>query len=80
MAFESVSSSGGEGLFPQHPRSGNWETLKGSMLAPHLQTPLESSNQATNLGGNNKVAPPMPWESSIKPSEGLTRGGGTMAH
>lgn len=79
MAFEGVSASGGEGLFPQHPRSGNWETLKGSMLAPHMTTPLESTNVNTTRG-SGKVEPPMGWESSIKPSEGLTRGGGTMAH
>lgn len=70
-----------EGLFPQHPRSGDWETLKGSTLAPHLQMPLEGANTGDGRGaGTNKSNPPQPWESSIKPSEGLTRGGGTLAH
>ncbi len=68
-----------EEMFPQHPRSGPWETLKGSMLAPHMTTPLESGNVNTTRG-SGKVEPPMGWESSIKPSEGLTRGGGTLAH
>jgi hypothetical protein len=63
----------------QHPKSGPWETLKGSMLAPHLATPLMGTNENTTRG-SGKVEPPMGWESSIKPSEGLTRGGGTMAH
>lgn len=79
MAFEGVDSSGGGNLFPQHDRSGPWETLKGSMLAPHLATPIEGTNENTTRG-SGKVEPPMGWESSIKPSEGLTRGGGTMAH
>ena len=79
MAFEGVDSSGGGNLFPQHDRSGPWETLKGSMLALHMTTPLEGTNENTTRG-SGKVEPPMGWESSIKPSEGLTRGGGTMAH
>jgi len=68
-----------EEMFPQHPRSGDWETLKGSMLAPQLAMPLEGTNENTTRG-SGKVEPPMGWESSIKPSEGLTRGGGTLAH
>ncbi len=46
MAYENeaVNASGGDGLFPQHPRSGDWETLEGKMLAPHIQAPLESTN------------------------------------
>ena len=32
-----------EGLFPNHPRSGDWETLKGRTLSPHMTTPMTST-------------------------------------
>ena len=32
MAFEAVDAGGGE-MFPQHPKVGEFETLKGKMLA-----------------------------------------------
>jgi hypothetical protein len=67
-----------DGLFPGHPRSGDWETLKGSMLAPHLQPVMESSNTG-DPRFNGRVSTGRNWDSFIKPSEGLTRGGGTMA-
>lgn len=79
MAYEGVSASGGEGWFPQHPKTGPWESLKGGTLAPHMTTPLEGVNVNTTRG-SGKVEPPAGWKSSIKPSEGLTRGGGTLAH
>lgn len=61
-----------------HGAEGAWSSLKGSMLAPRLQAPLVSDNTGDprfngEAGGNPG------WESSLKPSEGLTRGGGTMA-
>lgn len=68
------------GMFPQHPRSGPWETLKGSMLAPHTEQAIEGGVPTNTTRGSGKVEPPMGWESSIKASEGLTRGGGTLAH
>jgi|UniRef100_A0AAU7GYC8 hypothetical protein len=77
MAFEGVSAGGGEGLFPQHPRSGDWETLKGGTLSPHLQMPLTSSAQGDSrhqapAGGGR-------WDSTVIVTTGMTRGGGTMA-
>ena len=77
MAFEGVDAGGGGGLFPQHPRSGDWETLKGGTLAPHLQAPLMSSAQ----GDSRHQAPNgmTHWDSQIIVNTGLTRGGGTMA-
>lgn len=80
MAYESsaVNSSGGEGFFPQHPKTGPFESLKGSMLAPHTQMPLESTN--TGDPRFNGEVNPYNWEATLKPHEGLTRGGGTMAH
>ena len=66
-----------EGMFPQHPRSGPWETLKGSMLQPHIQQPMHSSAQ----GDSRHQAPAggPGWESHILVNTGMTRGGGTMA-
>ncbi|AUG87332.1 hypothetical protein SEA_OLICIOUS_5 [Streptomyces phage Olicious] len=77
MAFEGVSASGGEGMFPQHPRSGPWETLEGAALAPHIQQPLHSTAQ----GDSRHQAPTgmTHWDSKVIVSTGLTRGGGTMA-
>jgi hypothetical protein len=77
MAFEGVSASGGEGLFPQHPKTGPWESLKGGTLAPHLMMPLESVAQ----GDSRHQAPNaiIGWESKIIVNTGMTRGGGTMA-
>ncbi|UVD39690.1 hypothetical protein SEA_ROSEPHARIE_5 [Streptomyces phage RosePharie] len=77
MAFEGVSAGGGEGMFPQHPRSGDWETLKGGTLSPHLQMPLTSSAQGDSrhqapAGGGH-------WDSTVIVTTGMTRGGGTMA-
>jgi len=67
-----------EGMFPQHPRSGPWETLKGSMLAPHLAGPLEGHNSG-DARFNGEITGPQGWEASLKPNEPLTHGGGTMA-
>lgn len=77
MAFEGVSASGGEGFFPQHPRSGPWETLEGSALAPHIQQPLMSTAQ----GDSRHQTDPMTghWDSTVVVTTGMTRGGGTMA-
>lgn len=77
MAFEGVSASGGEGMFPQHPRSGDWETLKGGTLAPHLQQPMTSTAQGDSR--HQAPAPVIGWESHILVNTGMTRGGGTMA-
>lgn len=66
-----------EAMFPQHPRSGDWETLKGRMLAPHTQMPMTSSAQ----GDSRHVAEAkvhVGWESYLV-TTGMTRGGGTMA-
>lgn len=58
-----------------HPKSGPWETLKGSMLAPH-ELPYDVQDQ--NMGDarfNGLVSNGVQsWDKFIKPSEGLTRG------
>lgn len=66
------------GTFPQHPRAGDWETLKGGALGVHLQDSLESGNMG-DARFNGEVAGAGSWESMLKPVVPMTRGGGTMA-
>ena len=66
-----------EGLFPQHPRSGPWETLKGSMLAPHEAAPIESKSEGDTRHQTDAMAGH--WDSDTIVTTGMTRGGGTMA-
>lgn len=63
------------GMFPQHPKTGNWESLKGSALAPHMQAPLESGN--TGDARFNGEVGSVDWTTALKPHEGMTRGSGT---
>lgn len=76
MAFEGVSASGGEGMFPQHPRTGPWETLKGGTLAPHMTAPLESTSSGDSRHQTDAMAGH--WDSNTIVNTGMTRGGGTM--
>lgn len=60
--------------FPQHPKAGDWETLKGGTLAPHIQQPMQSSaggdsRHIDSAGGTN-------WAGSILVNTGMTRGSG----
>lgn len=66
------------GMFPQHPRSGPWETLKGSMLSPHTAQPMTSTAQGDSR--HQAPAPTGHWDSNVIVTTGMTRGGGTMAH
>ncbi|HEY6019694.1 MAG TPA: hypothetical protein VIY48_07280 [Candidatus Paceibacterota bacterium] len=66
-----------EGLFPQHPRSGDWETLKGRMLSPHTAAPLTSTASGDSRHQTDAMAGH--WDSTVIVSTGMTRGGGTMA-
>lgn len=67
-----------EGMFPQHPKVGNWQSLKGSALGVHMQMPLESGNMG-DARFNGEVGIDG-WEKSLKPHEGTTGPGGTLAH
>lgn len=67
-----------EGMFPQHPRSGDWQTLKGRMLAPHTQAPLESTNHG-DARFNGLVQTTGKWDSHVTVTTGMTHGGGAMA-
>lgn len=77
MAYEGVSASGGEMLFPQHPKVGPWETLKGGTLAPHMAAPLESNAMGDSRHQTDAMA--QKWDSEVIVNTPLTRGGGTMA-
>lgn len=77
MAFEGVSAAGGEGCFPQHPRSGDWETLKGRMLSPVVEMPMESVAEGDSR--HQDMPPTLDWSSQILVNTGMTRGGGAMA-
>lgn len=74
---DTAAANSGElssGLFPGHPRSGPWETLKGSALG---RWEMASDMTPDNTGDprfNGQVEGPMGWEASLKPHEGLTRG------
>lgn len=61
-----------------HGPENAWRSEKGSMLAPHVQMPMQSTNTG-DPRFNGEITGPQGWEASLKPSEGLTRGGGTMA-
>lgn len=70
------NASGGDGMFPQHPKTGDWETLKGRTLAPHIAQPMEST---AHTAVRFSPAPTMDWASSVIVNTGMTPGGGTMA-
>jgi hypothetical protein len=66
------------GFIPNHGPDNAWRTEKGSMLAPHIEAPLEGHNSG-DARFNGEITGPQGWEASLKPNEPLTRGGGTMA-
>lgn len=57
-----------------HPKSGPWESLKGSMLSPHEAAPWESGNMGDARFNGIVTNGVQPWSAFIKPSEGMTRG------
>lgn len=61
-----------------HGAEGDWNTLKGRMLAPHEEPALYGTNSG-DPRFNGEITGPQGWEASLKPNEPLTRGGGTMA-
>jgi len=71
-------AEGGDGLFPQHPKTGtDWFTLKGRMLSPMIQAPLESvaMNRGQVESGTNDPG----WNSHLQVDTPLTHGGGAFA-
>lgn len=69
-----------DGMFAgDHGPENAWRSEKGSMLAPHLQMPLESTNEGPDRLNQEVSNGVQKWDAFIKPYEPLTRGGGTMA-
>lgn len=64
-------------LFPQHPRTGEWETLKGRTLAPH-EKPVDVQDQNFGDSRLNQSTATGNWASGVIVTTGMTRGGGTM--
>lgn len=79
MAFEGVSAEGGDGLFPQHPKTSEWFTLAGKAMSPYELSVLESANEGPDRLNQEVSNGVQKWDAFIKPYEPLTRGGGTMA-
>lgn len=77
MTFTAVDASGGGGDFPQHPKTGDWETLKGRMLTPPLMNVLESTAQGDSRHIDEAAC--IDWASTIIENTGQTGAGGTMA-
>lgn len=77
MTFTGVDASGGGGMFPQHPKTGEFCTLKGRMMTPPLQDVLTSNA----MGDSRHIdeAPSIDWASTIIVSTGMTHAGGAMA-
>lgn len=79
MAFE-ANTSGDGGMYPQHPKTGDWNTLKGSMLAPHEEPPLLSTAMDNKRPQSDSAMPSQSWDATEIVNTGMTGGGGTMAH
>lgn len=62
-----------------HGPEGAWKTLKGPMLQPHIQAPLESGNTGDARFNGIVTNGVQSWDKFIKPSEGVTGPGGTLA-
>ena len=77
MTFASVDASGGGECFPQHPKTGEFETLKGRMLTPPLMDVLTSVAEGDSR--HIDEAPSIDWASTTIVNTGETRGGGAMA-
>ena len=59
-----------------HGPEGDFASLKGRMLEPHIQAPMEST---AHTAIRNAPAAMMDWNSSVIVNTGMTPGGGTMA-
>lgn len=70
-----------EGMFPQHPKSGDWETLKGRMLTPPELPYADQGGNANDgrVDSQNATGVSGSWDSHVVVSTPLTHGGGTIA-
>jgi hypothetical protein len=69
-----------DGWFPEHPKSGDWETLKGRMLSPYELDGIESDSAHAGVARGNaeNMSEPSP-NSTIEVNTPLTMGGGSFA-
>lgn len=77
MTFTDGAVSG-DGWFPQHPKTGDWETLKGRMLTPP-ELPYMTSTNHMNPRPQAQSSIDGLWDKDIVVSTPLTGGGGAMA-
>jgi hypothetical protein len=66
------------GMFPGHPKTGDWETLKGKMLQPWEFDGIESTSE-TGASRAHSPSPSTAPNSTIQVDTPLTMGGGTFA-
>jgi len=79
MTFAAVDASGGGEFLPQHPKSGDWYSLKGKMMAPYELSVLESTAMMNTRPQSDLAMPGNMWDADIVVSTPLTGGGGAMA-
>ena len=78
MTFAGNSAAGGDGWFPQHPKTGDWETLKGRMLTPPELPYMESTNHM-NPRPQAQTSFTETWNQCVVVNTGETGPGGAMA-
>lgn len=61
-------------MFPQHTRSGPWETLKGGMIAPYEAPTMESDAEGDSRHQAETTSPL--WNSTIIVDTPTTTGSG----
>jgi hypothetical protein len=67
-----------DGWFDGHPKTGDWETLKGKMLQPWEFDGIESTSE-TGASRAHSPSPSTAPNSTIQVDTPLTMGGGTFA-
>lgn len=66
------------GMFPGHPKVGDWETLKGKMLQPWELDGIESDSEH-GASRAHSPSPSIAPNSTIEVDTPLTMGGGSFA-
>lgn len=78
MTFSSVDASGGGEWLPQHPKTGEFYSLKGRMLTPP-ELPYMTSTAHNNPRPQAQSSIDGLWDKDTVVSTPLTGGGGAMA-
>lgn len=79
MTFSSVDASGGGEWLPQHPKTGEFYSLKGRMLTPPELPALHSTAMMNTRPQSDLAMPSNLWDSDTVVHTPLTPGGGAMA-